>query len=87
LSNLASITQQLELEIFRPVLTYDKQEIIDVAKEIGTFEISSGPEICNLLGPKNPATKSDVSKIKEELMKIDMALLEKAVQEAEVLQF
>ena len=63
LSNLTNITKQLKLEIFRPVLTYDKQEIIKVAKKIGTYEISKGPEICNLLGPNNPATKSKLENI------------------------
>ena len=58
LSNLKAITKNLKLEIFRPVLTYDKQEIIDLAKKIGTYEISKGPEICSLLGPKDPSTKA-----------------------------
>ena len=60
------------MEIFRPVLTYDKQEIVDKAKEIGTYEISKGPEICHLLGPKHPATKSNPDVIRKELEKIDV---------------
>src|SRR3989344_1710791 len=46
LSNLVSITKNVSLEIFRPLLTYDKEEIIKAAKKIGTYEISAGPEIC-----------------------------------------
>ena len=59
------------MKIFRPVLTYDKKEIIAAAKEIGTYEISKGPEICNLLGPKNPATKTEIEVIRKELENID----------------
>ena len=72
LSNLRAITASLKLEIFRPVLTYDKQEIIDLAKKIDTYDISKGPEICNLLGPKNPATKSNLKNIEKEINKLDV---------------
>jgi len=87
LSNLATITKNIKLEIFRPVLTYDKQEIINLAKKIGTYEISKGPEICCLLGPKHPSTKSDPEKIKEELEKIDLnKLLEESLNKAEIIK-
>lgn len=87
LSNLSTITKNISLEIFRPVLTKDKQEIINLAKEFGTYDISSGPEICNLLGPKHPATKSDSDKIKKELEKVDWKLVEESLKKAEVLRF
>jgi tRNA uracil 4-sulfurtransferase len=88
LSNLTNITKNLKLEIFRPVLTFDKQEIINKAKEIGTYETSAGPEICNLLGPKHPATKSDFEKIKEELGKLDLdSLMKESLNKAEILTF
>lgn len=87
LSNLHTITSNLSLEIFRPILTRDKQEIINIAKEIGTYDISSGPEICNLLGPKHPATKSKSSKVKDQLDKIDLSkLLPESLKKAEVLE-
>ncbi|MBU0457796.1 MAG: hypothetical protein ABH824_07715 [Nanoarchaeota archaeon] len=87
LSNLSTITKNLSLEIFRPVLTYDKEEIIKVAKEIGTYEISKGPEICCLLGPKHPATKSEFEEIKKELDQLDLTiLLEESLNKAEVIR-
>ena len=86
LSNMNTITRNLSLEIFRPVLTYDKEEIIKVAKKIGTYDISKGPEICCLLGPKHPSTKSEVQAIKAELDKIPlMDLLKESLEKAEVL--
>ncbi|MFH1405883.1 MAG: 7-cyano-7-deazaguanine synthase [Nanoarchaeota archaeon] len=86
LSNLATISKNSKLEILRPLLTKDKQEIIDFAKELGTYNISKGPEICNLLGPKHPATSSDPKKITEELEKADLKeLIEESLNNAEVL--
>ena len=88
LSSLKAITKSLSLEIFRPVLTYDKQEIIDLAKKIGTYDISAGPEICSLLGPKNPSTKADIEKINAQLDKLDLnAVMKESLNKAEVLKF
>jgi len=87
LSNLEVISSQLKLGILRPLLTFDKQEIIKIAKEIETYEISKGPEICCLLGPKHPATKSKQEKIEYELENFDLkALQEESLNNAEVLE-
>ena len=72
LSNLTTITSFISTPILRPVLTYDKQETIAIAHKIGTYETSKGPEICCLLGPKNPSTKSTKEALENELHKIDL---------------
>lgn len=72
LSSMYSITMQIDLPILRPVLCCDKQEIVDLAKEIGSYEISKGPEICSLLGPKNPITKGRRDLVEKELSKLDL---------------
>lgn len=88
LSNLKSITKNLSIEVIRPVLTYDKQEIIEVARKLGTYEISAGPEICCLLGPKHPATKSDPKDIEDDLKKINVDdILKDALGRAEVVEY
>ncbi|MBS3169170.1 7-cyano-7-deazaguanine synthase [Candidatus Woesearchaeota archaeon] len=85
LSNLTTITKNVSLEILRPVLTFDKQEIIDLAKKIGTYDISKGPEMCSLLGPKYPATKSNPAEIARELAAFDLlSLLKKSIEDAEI---
>ena len=86
LSNLTTITKNLNLEILRPLLTFDKQEIINLAKKYNTYDISKGPEICNLLGPKHPATRSDLEIISKELEKIDLSLLNESLNKAEIIQ-
>lgn len=87
LSNLTTITSCVGMPILRPVLAYDKQEIIDKAKKIGTYETSKGPEICCLLGPKDHATKSTKASIEAQLEKIDvMLLIEKSLENMEILE-
>ncbi len=88
LSNLTSITKHVPMEIFRPLLTFDKQEIIDIARKIGTHDLSKGPEICSLLGPRRPSTKSNPDEIGRELKKLDLdVLLKESVRNAEVVFF
>lgn len=86
LSNMTSITKNLYLEVLRPLLTFDKQETIEIAKQIGTYDISKGPELCCLLGPKRPSTKSNPEKMKEELEKLDLnSLLKESLKNAEIM--
>ena len=70
LSNLVTISQASSIPIIRPLLCFDKQEIIDMARKLGTFEVSIGPEVCDLLGPKHPATRSRVEEIIKEEEKL-----------------
>lgn len=60
LSNLASVEAVSELPVFRPLIGMDKQEIVDLAKEIDTFDLSIEPhnDCCSFLQPPNPATKT-----------------------------
>lgn len=88
LSNLISITSHVSLEILRPLLTFDKQETINIAKKIGTYTISEGPEVCCLLGPKYPSTKSNPAEITLQLGRLDLRkLLEESLNKAEILEF
>lgn len=47
------------IQIFRPLLTYDKIEIINISKEIGTYDISISEheDVCSMFAPKHPITK------------------------------
>ena len=48
-----------QMQIFRPLLTYDKLEIIEVAKQIDTYQtsISEHEDVCSMFAPKHPITK------------------------------
>ena len=85
LSNLTSISKPIKKVILRPLLTFDKIEIIQKAEKLGTFEISKGPEVCCLLGPKKPATRSDPNKIQKEMERLDLpSLLKETLAHAQI---
>jgi thiamine biosynthesis protein ThiI len=75
LDNMTVIDRATNMEVLRPILCNDKVETINIAEKIGTFETSKGPEMCCLLGPKHPATKSKLDVILFEEQKIDSDLL------------
>ena len=74
------------LPVFRPLIGMDKNEIVDIARKIGTFETSILPyeDCCTVFTPKHPTTKPMLEKIMESQAKIDTeALVNKAVEETE----
>jgi len=79
LQNLRAIDQATGLTVLRPLFGFDKEETIRIAKTIGTYAISEGPEICDLLGPQHPATRASLNWVLEEESKID---IERLVQDA-----
>ena len=70
LASLRAIDAVARHPIVRPLIGFDKQEIVDRAKSIGTYEVSKGPEICDLLGPPRPATHARLDQITEEEAKL-----------------
>lgn len=70
LSNLRTITEVSKIPVLRPLLAYDKEAIIRLARQIGTYEVSSGPEVCDILGPKHPATRSKIEDARKEELKL-----------------
>jgi thiamine biosynthesis protein ThiI len=74
LDNLAVIQQAATLPILRPLIGMDKQEIIDQARRIGTFDISSIPDqdCCQLFVPKHPATHALLSDVERDESKFDI---------------
>jgi thiamine biosynthesis protein ThiI len=60
LENLSVVEEASPLPILRPLLAYDKSEIVERARAIGTFETSILPydDCCSLFVPKHPATRA-----------------------------
>ena len=75
LANLAAIDAAASIPVLRPLIGFDKQEIIDLAKRIGTYAISEGPEICDLLGPAHPATQARLGDVEAEEKKFEVPAL------------
>ena len=59
LESMQTINHVIDMPVIRPVVTYDKLEIIDVARRINTYETSILPfeDCCTIFTPKNPVTK------------------------------
>jgi thiamine biosynthesis protein ThiI len=65
LANLAAISYGAELPILRPLIGYNKVEIMDLARQIGTFEVSTQDAAsCSFL-PSRPITSADLDELKE----------------------
>lgn len=76
------------LPIFRPVIGMDKEEIVQIARKIGTFETSILPyeDCCTVFTPKHPNTKPKLPKILEAEANLDVdALVEEAVAGTEAI--
>lgn len=72
LSNMRSATAAVSLPIVRPLIGLDKLEIESVAKEIGTYEISTRPGLCCQAVPDKPATRSGLVRILQEEERLDV---------------
>ncbi len=67
LRNLEAVSAAATMPLYRPLCGDDKQEIIAIAKKIGTFEISSEPftDCCPLYMPRNPRISSRIHELDE----------------------
>lgn len=70
------------LPVFRPCIGLDKEEIITIARKIGTFETSIEPyeDCCTVFTPKHPKTRPEIEKVIEQQNRLDFdALVEEAL--------
>ena len=90
MQSLAATDDACTIPVFRPVIGFDKQEIVDVAEKIGTFETSIQPyeDCCTIFVAKHPVTKPNLGIIRrsEENLaeKID-EMVETAIETAETI--
>ena len=77
LENMAVIQQAAQLPVLRPLVGMDKQEIIDQARRIGTYEISSIPDqdCCQLFVPRHPATRARLADVEQDESRLDIEAL------------
>jgi thiamine biosynthesis protein ThiI len=85
LENMTVIQQAALIPILRPLVGMDKQEIIDQARRIGTFDISSIPDqdCCQLFVPRHPTTKARLWDVQEAESRLNLeAMIQSGMQEA-----
>lgn len=91
IENLASFSRAVEMPVLRPLVTYDKQEIVDLAHRIGTFDISVEPykDCCSIIS-RHPRTRSQHEALSDEeaqLLPNYQELIERTLQDAIVLEY
>jgi thiamine biosynthesis protein ThiI len=85
LANLNVIDRVTDTLILRPLIQHDKQEIIDIARKIGTAEMSEVmPEFCGVIS-KKPTVKAKLDTIIAEEAKFDFDILDTVVENAHIM--
>jgi len=87
LSNIGISSQGIKMPILRPLIGFDKEEIIKLAKKIGFFDISIKPQedCCTLFVSKHQTAEGKIEKVKkiEKFLKISK-MVSKIVKEAKI---
>ena len=83
---IAVTNATVSMPVFRPCIGMDKEEIVQIARKIDTFETSIQPyeDCCTVFTPRHPKTKPELAKVIEQERKLDFeALVNEAVENAE----
>lgn len=87
LEGLASTDDAVSMPVFRPLIGLDKNEIVDIAERINTYETSILPyeDCCTVFVPRHPVTKPKLDRVRQAETLIDgEALIERALEGVEV---
>ncbi|MDX2463234.1 MAG: tRNA uracil 4-sulfurtransferase ThiI [Porticoccus sp.] len=84
LANLSVIDSVTSTLVLRPLITFDKNDIIDVARKIGTEQFAANmPEYCGVIS-KKPTTRAKEERVAREEGNFDFAVLERALADKRV---
>ena len=85
LDNIAVIHQAATLPVLTPLLGWNKEDIVKLAREIGTYEISILPyeDCCTYLVARHPATRARLQDVTKMEQKLDASLLSTAAENAQ----
>ena len=72
IQNIRTIEQAIKIPILRPLIGLDKEDVVKIAKEIGTYDLSILPSDGCKAVPDKPSTRAKLEKIKEEERKINV---------------
>lgn len=90
MNSLIATNEVCELPVYRPLIGFDKQEIVEVSEKIGTFETSIQPfeDCCTIFVAKHPVTKPNVNVIRRHERNLEEKieeLFQKAIETDEVI--
>jgi thiamine biosynthesis protein ThiI len=84
LTNLAVIDRVTEGLVLRPLITFDKQDIIDIATKIGAYEFAACmPEYCGVISNR-PTVKAQLKRVEQEEENFDFDVFEEALANTSV---
>ena len=87
LQNIKTIESAVKIPILRPLIGFDKEEIIKIAKDIGTYKLSIKPSNGCSAVPNKPSTMAKIEKILSEENKINLEkLVENTVANSEIVK-
>ncbi|MFH0863059.1 MAG: tRNA uracil 4-sulfurtransferase ThiI [Candidatus Altiarchaeota archaeon] len=78
IENMEAYQAGIDALVLRPLACYDKQEIIDLARRVGTFEESTSAYVdcCSFLVPKHPQTKATAEDVDSSVRSMDEGILD-----------
>lgn len=90
MQSLVVTNEAATIPVFRPLIGFDKEEIVQIAKKIGTFDISIQPfeDCCTIFVAKHPQTKPKLEYIKKSealLNDVIEDMIQKALEEVEII--
>lgn len=88
LESLAVTNDAVSMPVFRPLIGFDKDDIVAIAQKIGTFDTSILPyeDCCTVFVPQHPVTKPQVEKLRESEAMVDFSgMIETALKNTELL--
>lgn len=89
IESLTVTNDAVTMPVFRPLIGFDKEEIVDRAKAIGTFDTSILPfeDCCTVFVPQHPVTKPKVDKLRESEALVDFEpMIATAIETAEIVR-
>lgn len=87
MKSIVATNDVCSIPVFRPLIGMDKNDIIDIAKNIGTFETSILPyeDCCTIFVPKHPETQPKIEKLEKSETHLDIeGIVEKVVSNLEL---
>ena len=90
MQSLAATNDVCTMPVYRPLIGFDKQEIVDVSEKIDTYETSIQPfeDCCTIFVAKHPVTKGNLKRIKKSEEHLDDViddLMKKAIDSTEII--
>lgn len=88
IQSLVTTNAVCKLPVFRPLISFDKQDIVDISEKIGTYETSILPyeDCCTIFVAKHPVTKPSLKSIEKSEKRLDdiEELIEEAIEGIEI---